>query len=162
MSALDYDWPALRRSAVLWAAHHGAGDDSEDVAQEALMRLWRAPNAYPGAAAFAAVHRAVRWVLRDHRKRATARWTYLSLSMPISESGVTLGDALPGGDAETEAHDALDLRDVLAALAGMGRRGRIAALVAAGYSGAEAAARVGVTRRVMYHDLYRAREEIRP
>lgn len=38
----EWDWPALRRVAVLEAAHVlGRGPSAEDAAQEALLRAWR-------------------------------------------------------------------------------------------------------------------------
>lgn len=157
MQPLTSDYAALTRSARIWAARYGAAEDSEDVAQEALIKLWRreaagATWATP-AMLYRYLHLCVRTVIID-----TVRTAQTQRRPPV------VGPPSPhliGGNAEHDALACLELSEALAALRTMGRRGRATLLVAMGMRPEEVGPMVGLAPRSVYQDVYLAREALK-
>lgn len=163
------DYTALLASARAWAIVGGAADDAEDVAQDAVIRLWRRAEA--GAAwgsageLYAYLHRTVRSVLVDrarHGQAACRAGVVASLDWRTQGGqGEPLGALLRGGDAEADALTRAELTEALARLRAMGPRGRACLLDAAGYDAREVAGAMGAKRRTVYAWAAWARAELR-
>lgn len=151
------DYAALTKSARIWAHRYGAGEDTEDIAQEALLKLWRAAERGAtwdaDALLYRYLHQCVRTTMIDAVRAAQARRRPVVVGPPDAR--------LVGGNTEADALTRLELGAVLEALAQMGRRGRTTLLVMAGLSAREAAPLVGISPRSASQDLYLAREALR-
>jgi DNA-directed RNA polymerase specialized sigma24 family protein len=169
MTSLPTDWGALAKSARIWAASKGAAtDDIEDVAQDALLKLWRraqAGAAWPNEAAlYRFLHLCVRSVLADAgRRRNSAVGALLwaaSLEAETDDDG-PIAQRLPGGDAERDGLARAELDAALLALAGLGRPGRAVALSASGLDVREIAPLLSVAPRTVYAELATGRAALR-
>ncbi len=161
----DYAEPL--RAARVWALIGGAGDDADDVASEAVTRLWRRDAAWPAwpapAARYAYLHRAVQTILIDRARadRAMCRAAE-TVSLTWQPAGQKpLAERVAGGDAEAEALGRLALAEALAALGRLGRDGRAVAMHAAGYTPREIAAALGLRPRTAYAALAAGRAALR-
>lgn len=143
-------------SARVWALTHGcAPDDADDVAQDAVIRLWRrerAGVAWPAPAArYGYLHRCVRSVLIDRSRAAGAGVALLPLRAATGQSGST----------EQAALARIALRETRVALARLGRNGQAVTLRAAGYTPREIAARLGLRPRTAYAAIAAGRVALR-
>ncbi len=161
------DYAELLRAGRGWAILGGAGDDADDVASEAVTRLWRRDAAgavWPAPAArFAYLHRAVQTILIDRARAAQAqcRGGALSLSREPAAGRSLAERVVAGGDAEAEAIGRIALAETLAALGRLGRDGRAVAMHAAGYTPREIARALGLRPRTAYAALAAGRAALR-
>lgn len=144
---------ALRHTPVLLAVAGrmlGNRADAQDVAQEALLRLWRHAGSWSPAKGNAAG-----WLMRitvnlciDRARRA--RFWPMETPADIAD---------PAAGAEAALLDAEAARRVAEAIAGLPPRQRaaVALFYDAGLSGAEVAAAVGVREGALWSLLRRAR-----
>ena len=157
------DYADLLRSARLWALSGGAGDDADDVASEAVTRLWRADAGgatWPNAAArYGYTRRAVATILIDQRRAAAAQCRDAAATVSLSRPGP---DGRPLAARVAAPGDQLAGRlDLAEALAALGRNGRAVALQARGYPPAETGARLGLARRTTSAALVAGRAALR-
>lgn len=69
----DELWLKLFGMATLYARERGAGDEAEDVAQEALLMAWRWSRRYRGVVGPRYVRQGVRWSMGMRARRARRR-----------------------------------------------------------------------------------------
>jgi RNA polymerase sigma-70 factor (ECF subfamily) len=109
----QWDWAAARRQAVRLARHYaGDPDDAEDIAQEALVRAWRARDSLRDAG------RRSEWLAAIVRREA---FRHAARARP--ESLEELEPDLAADDPRLRA--ATDRLDVRAVLRLMGARDRV-------------------------------------
>lgn len=146
----------ISRAALGWALHHGAGQDAEDVAQDAVLRLWRREQAgavwVAPAARFDYLHQCVRSVLVDRSRSWAARLAAASAPLTNQASAA----------AELHALERLELRETLDALGAMGARGACVLLHAQGYEVKEISRALRIKERTVYSNLYAGRAALRP
>jgi RNA polymerase sigma factor (sigma-70 family) len=145
--------PLAKRLAVVW----GAGDDAEDVVQEAFVRAWSAlPRFRPGEEfrpwLLAIVRNLTRNSLRARGRRA-ARETFAATAWPVIDVA----------DAEQEAIDAVRRDQLLAGVRRLpeGLREVVACRYLLELSEAETAAALGLPTGTVKSRLHRALGRLR-
>lgn len=134
-----------------------APDQAEDVAQEAMLRAWRARRSYDGRA------RPESWLWRIAHNAAIsyARAERVHVSIDALRDGDAVSDPRPAPDSAALSRQ--QLRALDACLHAMNRRNR-AAFIAADVLGAttrELGALLGVSPNAAKQRLFRARRDVR-
>ncbi len=134
-----------------------AGDDADDLTQEAFLRLAREVEAGRTPDNVRA------WLFRTATNLATSRWRRRAVAERRSgELGRQIGSNGDGASAEEITLRSIEHADLHVALAELPAVDRTALLLAAeGYGGAEIARLLGRTNGATRTLLYRARERLR-